>query len=182
MLLACVLTYSAITRNWKLTGGLVVSFVLVFFILSPQFNFESTNLLRFASIEARISSTESALNVWKENPMGVGFNTYRYAREKYGEVNDYIYGPSHAGAGVDNSFILVLVTTGVVGLVAYLYMISRMFKIGYGSIKKNKFALVLVVSLVGIIINSFTINSLFYSFILLWIFTLAGFTESSLRE
>lgn len=182
MLLACVVAYSAFTKKWKLTLGLIFSFVLIFLVLSPKFNLESTNLLRFASVEARIDSSRLALNIWQKNPLGVGFDTYRYAREKYGNIDNSTYGPSHAGAGVDNSFILVLVTTGVVGLVCYLFLIYKMLKLGLLHVKENRYALILVISLVGIIVNALTINSLFYSFIMLWIFILAGFTESSLRE
>ena len=162
--------------------ALFVLFVLIFFILSPQFNVESTNLLRFASVEARIESSREAILIWQKHPLGVGFDTYRYARNKYGDKNFSYYGPSHAGAGVDNSFILVLVTTGIIGLGAYIYLIYKTFRLGFDNIKKNKFAVALIVSLAGIVVNALTINSLFYSFIMLWIFILAGFTESSLRE
>jgi hypothetical protein len=182
MLLVSVITYSALTKNWKLTAGMFVSFVIIFLVLSPKFHFEGTNLLRFASVEARIESSKTALNIWSDNPMGVGFNAYRYAREKYGEKDNSRFFPSHAGAGVDNSFIFVLVTSGVLGFGAYIYLLYKMLRLGIDNIKKNKFALVLVVSLIGLMANAMFINSLFYSFIVLWIFILAGFTESSLRE
>jgi len=182
MLLICVVTYSFISKNWKITGGLILGFVIVFFILSPKFYVENMNLLRFASTEARLESAKSALSIWQDNPMGVGFNTYRFARKAYEPTDWTDFGPSHAGSGVDNSFILVLVTAGFVGLGAYLYLLFRMLRLGFSNIKNNKFALVLTVSLVGLIGNSLFINSLFYSFLLFWIFVLAGLTESSLRE
>jgi len=182
MLLVSVISYSAFTKNWKLTAGLIGAFVIIFLILSPRFNMEGTNLLRMASVEARIESTKTAVNIWQENPMGVGFNAYRYAREKYGDLDNSKFLPSHAGAGVDNSFIFVLVTSGVLGLAAYLFLIYKIFRLGFDNIKRNKFALVLVVSIIGLSANAIFINSLFYSFIMLWIFILAGFTESSVRE
>lgn len=182
MLLVSVISYSAFTKNWKLTTGLVGAFIIIFLVLSPKFNMEGTNLLRMASVEARIESTKTAVNIWQENPMGVGFNAYRYAREKYGDLDNSKFMPSHAGAGVDNSFVFVLVTSGVLGLVAYLFLIYKIFRLGFNNIKKNKFALVLAVSIIGLSANAIFINSLFYSFIMLWIFILAGFTESSERE
>lgn len=182
MLLVSVVTYSFFSKNWKITGGIIIGFVLVFFILSPKFYVENMNLLRFASTEARLESAARALSIWKDNPMGVGFNTYRYARTAYEPADWTNVGPSHAGSGVDNSFILVLVTAGFVGLGAYVYLLYRTLKLGYMNIKKNKFALVLVVSLTGLIINSLFINSLFYSFLLFWVFVLAGLTERSLHE
>ena len=181
MFLTCVVVYSFLVRNWKFTAGILTLFVIIFFVLSPGFNMEGTNLLRLASVKARINSTKTALLVWQNNPMGVGFNTYRYAREKYGEIDNSQFGPSHAGAGVDNSFVLVLVTTGVVGLLSYTYLLFRIFKLGLVNVKKNKFALVLVVSLGGLIVSALFINSLFYSFIMIWIWILAGITESTSR-
>ncbi len=182
MLLVCVVIYSILTRNWKITGALIGVFVLVFFILSPKFYVENTNLLRFASTEARIETSKRAIYIFKENPMGVGFNAYRYARLRYEQGDWTNYGPSHAGAGVDNSFILVLVTTGILGLGAYLFMLYKIFKLGFLRLKKDSMALVLVVSLGGLIVNSLFINSLFYSFLMVWIWILAGLTQSNSRE
>lgn len=179
MLVAGVVIYSAITKNWKLTAGIVGLFAAIFLILSPMFYIENTNLLRFASVEARIDSTRTAIEIFKDNPQGVGFNTYRYAREDYGDLDESIYGPSHSGAGVDNSFAFVLVTTGILGFGAYLYLLYRIFKLGFGNIKKNPYALVLIVSLGGLIVNSLFMNSLFYSFIMIWIWVLAALTESN---
>ncbi len=186
MLLVCVVTYSLLSKNWKITGGIIVGFILVFFILSPKFYVENMNLLRFASTEARIESAKRGLSIWQENPMGVGFNTYRFARKAYEPTDWTNFGPSHAGSGIDNSLILVLATAGFMGFGAYVYLLYRIFKLGYSNIhekvKENKFALVLVISLVGLTVNSLFINSLFYSFLLFWIFVLAGLTENSSRE
>ncbi len=182
MLLVCVVIYSTLTKNWKITGALIGAFILIFFILSPKFYVENTNLLRFASTEARIETSKRAIHIFKENPMGVGFNSYRYARLRYEQGDWTHFGPSHAGAGVDNSFILVLVTTGILGLFAYIFMLYKIFKMGFLGIKKDKIALVLVVSLGGLIVNSMFINSLFYSFLMVWIWILAGLTQSNLRE
>ena len=182
MLIVCVVIYSALTRKWKLTAGIICLFAVIFFVLSPIFSVENTNLLRFASVEARIDSSKKALEIFQKNPMGVGFNTYRFAREKYERTDWSGAGPSHAGAGVDNSFILILVTTGVFGLISYIYLLYKMFMLGFLKIKQNPYALILIVSLGGLIVNSLFLNSLFYSFIMIWIWVLAGLTESNLRE
>jgi O-antigen ligase len=181
MLLVSVVMYSLITKKWKITFGLFSLFVLVFFILSPLFYIENTNLLRFASTEARLESSKKALEIYKENPIGVGFNTYRYARRNYENQDWTNLGPSHAGAGIDNSLILVLVTTGIVGLISFLYFIFNIFKLGFTYLTKDKIALVLIVSSGGLLVNSMFINSLFYSFLMIWIFILAGITQSNSR-
>lgn len=182
MLMVSLITYSFLTRNWKITIGLIFSLIMIFIILSPKFYIENMNLFRFASTEARLASSKSAISIWKQNPMGVGFNTYRYARKEYENTEWTNYGPSHAGSGVDNSFVLTLVTAGFVGFAAYIYLLYKILKLGFDNIKKNKFALILTVSLVGLIVNSLFINSLYYSFLLFWLFVLIGLTERSLRE
>lgn len=178
MFLVSVVAYSFFTKNWKLTAGIIGVFILVFLILSPRFGLESTNLLRVASIESRIDSTKEALFVYKQNPMGVGFNTYRFAREKYGIFEGQGNKISNAGAGVDNSFVFVLVTTGMVGLGAYIYLLLRIIKLNIKKARVSKYSLVVVISVIAISVNALTINSLFYSFILIWLIVLIGFTES----
>lgn len=174
-------TYSMIQRNLKIIIFTFLVFVGVFLVLSPRFYLENTNLLRTVSTKERLETSQKALEVWSKNPLGVGFDTYRYAREKYGETDASKFGPSHSGAGVDNSLILVLVTTGIPGIAIYIYLLYRIFRLGITN-RANKYGLTLSVSLIGLVINSLTINSLFYSFIMVWIWMLAGLTESNLRE
>lgn len=178
MLFSCAFFYSIFTKNWKFILLTMLVFLAVFIILIPGFGQEGTNLLRTASTNQRINSSLKALEIFQKNTLGVGFNTYRYAREKYGEIDTSVFGPSHAGAGVDNSFIFILVTGGVLGLASYVYLLIKMIKLGIMK-KKNGYGMVLLLSLVGLMINSLTINSLFYSFIMLWVWSLAGLTESN---
>ncbi len=181
MLAVSALTYSIIKRNFKIILGVIGAFAVAFIILSPRFYIENTNLLRTYSASQRFASMKQGIFIAKENPLGVGFNTFRYAREKYGYADASLVGPSHAGAGVDNSLILILATAGVVGFVSYLYLLYKMFKLGFSNLKKNDMAIVLIVSLAGLIINSLFINSLIYSFIMAWMFLIAGLTENTKR-
>lgn len=178
MFLSSSLFYSVIKKQKKIILSAVGIFAVVFIILMPGFYLENTNLLRTNSTLERIGTSIKALQIFKENPMGVGFNTYRYAREKYGEKDLSLAGPSHSGAGVDNSFIFVLVTSGFLGLISYSYLVFKIFKLGFKKIN-NGFGLVLIVSFAGLIMNSLTINSLFYSFVMMWTWILIGLTESN---
>ncbi|MEK9178286.1 MAG: O-antigen ligase family protein [Patescibacteria group bacterium] len=179
MLLVCALIYSIVNRNWKIITGTILLFIAIFLVLSPGFYIENTNLLRMASTTQRLESSKQALAIFKKNPLGVGFNTFRYAREKYGFKDLSLYGPSHAGAGVDNSLILILTTTGILGFLIYLYLLYKMFRIGFLNFRKNKMGTVLIVSLGGLLVNSLFINSLLYSFAMAWIFLIAGLTENT---
>lgn len=178
MLISSALFYSFINKNKKILVSTIISVMVVFLVLLPGFYLENTNLLRTNSTIERIGTSVKALQIFKNNPMGVGFNTYRYAREKYGEKDLSVAGPSHSGAGVDNSFIFILVTGGVFGLFSFVYLLIKMLKLGMMK-KNNGYGTVLVLSLVGLTIDSLTINSLFYSFIMLWVWSLAGLTESN---
>jgi len=179
MFVICALIYSILVRQWKVVAGVVLVFAILFIILSPRFYIENTNLLRVASATQRLESSKQALAIFNKNPLGVGFNTFRYAREKYGFKDLSLFGPSHSGAGVDNSMVLILVTTGVPGFLVYVYLIYKIFRIGSFNLRKNKMGLVLLVSLGGLLVNSLFINSLLYSFTMAWIFLLAGLTENT---
>jgi O-antigen ligase len=182
MFAVSVVTYAALQKNCKIIGATAVLFVVLFAVLSPRFYLENTNLLRTVSTKERLATAQKALSIWQKNPLGVGFDTYRYAREKYGEKDLAEFGLSHSGAGVDNSLIFVLVTAGIQGLIAYLYLLWKMLRLGLRNIQRNKYGLILVVSMTGLIVNSLTINSLFYSFIMVWMWMVAGLTDYNSNE
>lgn len=71
------------------------------------------------SAASRLSLWDEAMGVFKADPVfGTGFNTYRYESHVGG------YGDTH------NLFVKVLVETGVTGLILFLAIFSRLFKIG----------------------------------------------------
>lgn len=179
MLVISALIYSILKKDWKIIAGTISVLAIVFVILSPGFYIENTNLLRRASASQRLETSVQALGIFKKNPLGVGFNTYRYAREKYGSIDTSRFGPSHSGAGVDSSLVFVLVTSGIPGFIVYIFLLCKMFKLGFSRLSYNKMSLVLVASLGGLLVNSLLINSLLYSFSMAWIFLLTGLTENN---
>lgn len=167
-------------KQKKLIAGLVLLFVLSFILVSKTgLQSEGTNLLRTASAGARVDSLKNAITIFKDHPVfGVGFNSYRYAQRSYGFINEEKR-PIHSGAGTDNSFLFVLATTGIFGFIAFLFLIYKILAFSYVSASKNPIALVLFVSLISLLFNSLFINTLFYPFIMMWIFLLIGITENS---
>ncbi len=179
MLLVSTFTYSLLNKNYKLIGGLIGVLVLITIALSPNFHTVNTDLFRMPSLAQRIENTKQTLFVFEKNPVfGVGFNNFRYARDRYIQ-KDWVEYPSHAGAGSDNSFALILATAGIPGFLAYMLLLYKIFKLGLNNLKKNPYAWILVISLAGLIANSFLLNSLFYSFIMIWMWIVIGLTESS---
>lgn len=180
-----MLTFLTLLKQfkWILLGVLVLGIGVLF--VPKNLGGEGVNLLRTASINARFESYAKGIEIFKSSPIyGVGFNAYRYAQidrnfiDKNPETN-------HAGAGVSNSWLFVLATTGIIGLILFLYF---WFQVFYQSLKrinldlKSKNSLnrgltskVLISCLVGIFIEAFFENSLFYNFIMVWVFLMIGF-------
>ncbi len=154
--------------------------LIILAIFSPKsFQTEGTNLFRIASSEARLDSAKAALKIIDQNLIyGVGFNAFRYVMFDYGIVNDAKWETTHAGAGTDNSFLFVIATTGLIGLTIYLFLLSKIFALT--KIKRNnKMAVVVVAIIVGLIANSQFINSLFYVYIMQFLWIYIGITENS---
>ena len=178
MLAISLSVFLFLIKKWKLIAFALIGLLLIVFIIPKSFQTEGTNLLRTFSSEQRIESSQVALKIFQSSPLfGVGFNSYRYAQNKIG-LNNQIWQTTHSGAGTDNSFLFVLATTGIIGLVSYLYLISRIASFAKDNLKNNVFSLILLSSLAGLIFNSFFINSLFYVFILEWIWIEVSLIEN----
>lgn len=186
MLLTSTVIFCVLTRKLKWTIGIILIWGIFVIVSSKSFYIENMNLWRTASAEARIDTALIAVKIIRENPiLGIGFNTYRYVQINYGFRNSVNANISHADAGTDNSLLFIFATTGVVGLIIYLNLILKMMKKSYDNYTKHTkkniqkyIAIALISSMGGILINSIFINSLFYSFILIWIWLMLGLTES----
>jgi O-antigen ligase len=72
------------------------------------------------SAASRLSLWEEAMQVFQADPIfGTGFNTYAYGSHVGG------YGDTH------NVFVKVLVETGLVGLLLFLAIFFKLFKVGF---------------------------------------------------
>lgn len=174
MFMMSVVVFLVLIKQKKLIFVFMVLFLLIIFSLPNLFKTEGTNLLRTVSAKARLGSSEKSLTIIKDNIVfGVGFNAYRYAQRKYGFLNDVKWEESHSGAGTDNSFFLVLATTGIFGFAAYIWMWKKVFE--------SSPSIIVFSSLAGLFVNAFFINSLFYPFIMewIWIIIALSFKESN---
>jgi O-antigen ligase len=162
---------------------ILLTVLLVFIaIISSKFYVENINLLRKTSTNARIGNYEVAMSIIKDHPfLGIGFNTYRYAKEYYHIKSNWTNAPSHADAGVDNSFLFVLVTTGIVGLCAYFLLWWKLLRRAFIHFKKykNGKAAVIIASGVGLFIHALFINSLFFPAIMFWMWVQMGLMEQT---
>ncbi len=141
---------------------LIALIILVITIpLLPKSTGEGTKLNRENSVTARLNNWNKSIEVWETKPVfGIGFNSYRYA------VN--VSPQSHSG-GADNSLLLVLATTGVVGFAAYIFLLKKTWDMG---------DLLFRASLVGIIVHSMFNNTLFYPWVMEWLWILLALSAT----
>ncbi|HSW47879.1 MAG TPA: O-antigen ligase family protein [Candidatus Saccharimonadales bacterium] len=180
MLIAGSITFLVLIGKKKYLLILSGIFIAIIILLSPTFNKENTNLFRTASSFARVETYTNSGKIIEDHPIfGIGFNAYRYAQESYGFRKIQTRYPSHADAGVDNSFLFVLATTGLVGFITYLFLWYTILKRAFDQyrIKKSYISLVVISSSVGLFVDSFFINSLFFPTIMLWMWLLIGLVE-----
>jgi len=138
----------------------------------PQPKGEGGKLARTYSVVERFQSWQNAVAIIKDHPvLGVGFNAYRYAQRDYGFLEDEDWQESHAGAGADSSLLFVLATTGIIGLVAYLWYLVSAGALAFWQ-RKKMVGIVCLASLGAIIAHSFFLNSLFYPWIMGWLMIL----------
>jgi O-antigen ligase len=192
LLTACiVLTFSRSSYLTLAIGLLVIGFVkswrtlLLIFIIS---------LLAFTTIprvrervlgavsldvtaQARLVSFGQAFDIIKDYPIfGVGYNNLRSVRAEYGQITDS--GQNHTAGGFDSSLLTIWATTGVLGLLAYLWlyviMIYESFKAYHKSSHSSQKALGLGMGagLVGLFVHSQIVNSFFYPHIFLYLWFL----------
>jgi len=150
-------------------GVLLVGVVTV--LLLPRPAGEGGKLERTYSIEARIQNWRQTLTIAKDHPIfGVGFNAYRYAQRNYGFLEKNKWQVAHAGAGADSSLLFVLATTGILGLLGYLGIWVKAVD-GSNRLDKN-YKIVVLASIGSLLIHSFFLNSLFYPWVMAWMWML----------
>ena len=172
MLVIGACSYLILIKRKKMVIFLVSGFILLTFLLPKAYKTEGTNFFRTFSSEARIVSYKQSMEIIKDNPIfGVGFNAYRFAKERheFSFPRDY---KSHSDASADNSFLFILATTGVLGFISYIYM---WYRIGLN----NKKSALILSSILALFVNSLFINSLFYTPILFWLWIVIGVTENT---
>ena len=107
-------------RKWKV---LLISLCL----FAPKPSGEGVNLLRTASINSRIADYKLGLQIWQEKPFfGFGYNRIRYAKEQLNLVS--ADDRSHSLSSFHSSFLMVLVTTGIVGFGLFVALIISFYK------------------------------------------------------
>lgn len=152
------IVWIVMTKQWKWFWGLLLFISLIFL---PKPGGDTLRLTRTDSTISRIENWREAGKLFMKAPVfGSGFNTLRFIK---GNPN------SHAAGGVDNSFLFLFVTTGIVGLASYSWLLWSM----------RSPSPLYWAAMTATLVHSMFTNSLFYPWILLWWWIIAGTLRSS---
>ncbi|MBI2985064.1 MAG: O-antigen ligase family protein [Candidatus Kerfeldbacteria bacterium] len=106
---------------------------------------------------------------------GVGYNLYRYVQVDYGFLDDP---REHSASGSDSSLLTIWVTAGLPGLLLFLWLYGAMLREAWKTWRQTAlpaewrgFGLGLGAGLLGLLLHSQFVNSLFYPHIMqaVWI-------------
>lgn len=140
--------------------GLLLLLAIIVVLIPKPFG-EGVNLLRTFSIFSRIDSWNSGLDLFLQKPiLGWGYNTLR-------SINGERF-------QIDNSYLYIAATTGVIGLVLFLNLIYRSYK-SISSLSGQSFLLL-------IILHSLFNNSLFYIWIFFAYWIMLGFSAKEYKQ
>lgn len=164
-LLAGLVVLGFLKRKFKILLGVFIGLVALILILPTSGNL-SNKLTRTFSIDARFQNYKEAMIIIKEYPVfGVGYNNFCVARNLYIGEEPF---SSHACSGSDSSLLLLLATTGIVGLMVFVGMIYQIGKVKLD----NKIILLILPSMAAILVHSLFSNSLFYPWVMGYFFIL----------
>lgn len=163
----------------KIKVYVVIAFTLVAALLFlPRPEGEGVKLERVASIGARWTGYKETFGFYKTSPLfGIGFNNMCSIRVNYYE-NKEIQIKSNACAGSDSGTLLILTTTGIVGLIIFINTIYVLSK----NVGETKYKKVLVSVSMAIFVHSFFANSLFYPWIMGYFFILVAINMKEIKE
>jgi O-antigen ligase len=153
-----VMIYGIFRYRILLLASLLVAFSAYYFVPRVQTRISGTTDPA-DSAQFRFISWKNAYEIASDNLLtGVGFNSYRYVQLEYGFLTPDSE-ESHSGSGSDSSLLLIIATTGIIGLGVFL---SSFIFI-------NSWDLTKLALFVSLFLESQFINSLFYPQILfLW--------------
>jgi len=155
-------------KKIKLKKAVYIIFAFLFVLpFLPKPKGEGVNLLRTFSITRRFDSMKIGLTIFSQNPVtGVGFNLLRPAVNRY-QLAESDWQTSHSAAGIDNSYIFILATMGIPGLIAFLWLLYSIL-----NIKTNQ--LLIHTSFAAVSTHALFTNTFFYPFVMLWLWLLLG--------
>ena len=158
-----ILMLQTVTQKRFKTIILLILFFITLIFLAPKPFGEGVNLSRIFSLKSRWVDYQVGTKIWEKNPiLGIGYNRIRYSKLKLNIIEAVGSDITHSGASFHSSFLTVLVSGGIIGLILFLLVLLKFAKI-------NLFSRNLVIFLS---LFSLSDNVLLHPFLLLLLLTL----------
>lgn len=158
----------------KFKEKFLVILMLLFLALIPflpRAQSEGTDLARTYSVGQKFINYQESVGLIKISPLfGLGFDNLCIAKQKFLN-NENI--SSHTCSGLDNSVLFIIATTGLAGLIVFIWEIYKIIK----ETKMNIYAWGLFASFIAIFVHGMFTNTFFYSFVMGWMGALIGITR-----
>ncbi len=120
------IVYLVSRKKLKELFVLLVLFMLLV-LISPKPFGEGVNLLRTASIVGRVEDYQNAYKLWIKNPLfGVGYNRIRYVKSELNIIPAFNSNITHSGASFSSSFLIILVSGGIIGLTLFVLIFLKL--------------------------------------------------------
>ncbi len=150
--------------KWKKLFLVMIVGLLLATTFSSRFRERIGGALKIdASASERLYSWHNAVEVFSQNPViGVGFNNLRRVQDRLNLFKVTAVDGGRSGGGVDSGFLFVMATTGVSGLLSYIYLWFVILK------EKRKENYLIFCILIALLVNGQFINSLFLPSLMLW--------------
>jgi O-antigen ligase len=121
--------------------------------------------------QLRVDSWREALRIWGDNPLlGTGYGAYQTQQT-------FVEEESHAATGSDASLLNVAATTGILGLLAFLFLIWQIGRAAWQT-RQELMSLGLLAAGTGLLVHSIFVNSLFFAPLTLLLFISTGLVKN----
>lgn len=110
----------------------ILCFIIAVIIIPKPFG-EGVNLKRTFTLESRYRDYNNALELWKQKPLfGYGYNRIRAVKARNNMLENTNIA-SHSASSFHSSFLIILVSGGLVGLMIYLVLLGNILSFSYFS-------------------------------------------------
>lgn len=164
------LVFLGLKRKLKYALVGLSAFVLILFIL-PKPGGAGVDLTRTFSISSRLVSWQEGIKLWKRQPIfGHGFNLLRYKKQQVGFLPGE-FELNHGATGIQNSYLFILATTGVVGLIAFLFLLRSLFQ---AKTQNPELLATKQASLTALTLHALFTTTWVYPWVILWLWLFLG--------
>lgn len=126
----------------------------------------------------RLKSWQESLSLWEKYPiLGIGYNTYRYRASEEGIVDENYF----SSGGSDSTHITILVTSGIIGFLAFLWFYGTLFWKNAQRFfwEKNELFWGFSAGVAALFLHGIFVNSIFFPLLFLPVIAIAGVLEPS---